>query len=226
MINYLGQTWLRCDLCRRCVSCDLMRFYKLENAIDGELELVRPAARYIDAMLAACQHPLGWGDKQSAWTRQQLVDFISRHPDGIDHGDEIVGRSHGYYFWMQLNGGRQSLTDRALGKSFPPVPMAGTLSLRLADTEQINLYAGHIGYGVFQPARGYHYAERAVRLIIPLAKAHGMDHLIITCNPDNLPSRRTCERLGAQLLGTIDIPESNTLYARGERQKCRYRLTL
>ncbi len=192
-----------------------MVFYKLDNAIDRELELVRPAARYIDDMLAACQHPEGWGHKDTSWTRQQLVDFVTRFPDGIERGDEIAGRWPGYFFWMRLR-----------PPCSPAVPMAGTLSFRLADTEQIRLYSGHIGYGVFPPARGHHYAERSVRLVVPLAKTHGMDHLWITCNPDNHASRRTCERLGARLIETVDISRNNLLYEKGERQKCRYRLDI
>lgn len=193
----------------------MMQFYRLENAVDHELELVRPASRYIDDMLAACQHPTVWADKSSAWTRKQLVEFVSRNPDGIEAGDAITGRWPGYYLWLRLR------------PEFKPViPMAGTLSFRLADTEQIRMYSGHIGYGVFAPARGNHYAERAVRLVLPLARAHGMDHLWITCNPDNTPSRRTCERLGAELIEIVDIPKTNLLYEKGERQKCRYRLAI
>jgi predicted acetyltransferase len=192
-----------------------MQFYRLENAVDRELELVRPAARYIDEMLAACQHPGGWSDKNTQWTRQQLVGFVGKYPDGIERGDEIQGRWPGYYFWMRLRPEHK-----------PVIPMAGTLSFRLADTEQIRLYSGHIGYGVFPPARGHHYAERSVRLVIPLAKAHGMTHLWITCNPENAASRRTIERLGATFVEVVDIPKSNLLYEKGERQKCRYRLDI
>lgn len=192
-----------------------MRFYRLEHAIDGELELVVPSARYIDEMLTACQHPQSWGEQQTAWTRQQLIEFVSRYPGGIEKGDEFQGRWPGYYFWMRLR-----------PEFNPTVPMAGTLAFRVSDAEQIRMYSGHIGYGVFPPARGHHYAERAVRLILPLARAHRMDHLWITCNPDNWPSRRTCERLGADLVEIVDIPPNNPLYEKGERQKCRYRLTV
>jgi predicted acetyltransferase len=65
-----------------------------------------------------------------------------------------------------------------------------------------------------------------VRLVIPLAKAHGMTHLWITCNPENAASRRTIERLGATFVEVVDIPKSNLLYEKGERQKCRYRLDI
>jgi RimJ/RimL family protein N-acetyltransferase len=194
-----------------------MLFYRLDKAIDDELELVSPAARYVDDMLIACRHPEGLADPGSRWTRQQLVDFIAKYPDGIDVGDELQHRWPGYYFWMRL---------RNRPGYAPPVPFAGTLALRLSDSEQIRLYTGHVGYGVFPAARGNHYAERATRLILPLARAHGMDHLWITCNPDNLASRRTIERLGATYVETVDVPPDNIAYQRGDRQKCRYRIDL
>ena len=53
-----------------------------------------------------------------------------------------------------------------------------------------------------------------------------MSRLWITCNPDNLASRRTCERLGAKLVETVPIPKTHTFYQRGERAKCRFLLEL
>lgn len=192
-----------------------MQFFTLDNAIDRELELVPPSGCLIDDMLDACQHPQCWNDPQTAWTRQQLVAFCSRHPNGIDPGNEMLAVPPTYHFWMRLHPG--------FG---PPIPIAGTISFRVSNTDHIRLYSGHIGYGVFPPARGCSYAQRAVQLIQPLAKAHGMDHLWITCNPDNLASRRTCEKLGAKFVEIIDIPAHNSLYLKGERHKCRYQLMM
>jgi tagatose 1,6-diphosphate aldolase len=104
--------------------------------------------------------------------------------------------------------------------------MAGTISLRISDDENTRRYYGHVGYLVFPPARGNHYAERSLRLLLPLARRHSMAELWITTNPDNLPSRRTCERLGCEYVETVDLPPNHPLYHRGDRQKCRYRLPL
>lgn len=103
---------------------------------------------------------------------------------------------------------------------------AGSLSLRIGRTPSLELYAGHIGYEVVPRFRGRHYAERACRLVLPLARLHGLDPLWITCDPDNLPSRRTCERLGARLVEIVPVPPDSELYRQGERRKCRYRLDL
>jgi len=103
---------------------------------------------------------------------------------------------------------------------------AGALNLRIGNTHGIVMYGGHIGYSVETEHRGHHYAERACRLVLPLAKAHGLRTIWITCNPDNMPSCRTCERLGAELVEIVRLPEDNDQYLAGDREKCRYRLDL
>jgi tagatose 1,6-diphosphate aldolase len=51
---------------------------------------------------------------------------------------------------------------------------------------------------------------------------HQMDHVIITCNPDNYASRNTCELLGAQLIEIVEVPKNLDIYSEEESQKCRY----
>ena len=102
----------------------------------------------------------------------------------------------------------------------------GHIDLRVGNTNHIVMYGGHLAYGVAPEYRGHHYAARACRLLLPLAKSHGLKTLWITCNPDNVASRRTCELAGATLVEIVDLPEDTDMYQRGERQKCRYRLDL
>ena len=102
----------------------------------------------------------------------------------------------------------------------------GEIDLRLSNSYHITHYAGHIGYGVVRAFRGQHYAARACKLLLPLAKLHGLSPLWITCNPDNVASRKTCEHLGATLTEIVAVPTDSDLYRRGEREKCRYRVDL
>ena len=105
-------------------------------------------------------------------------------------------------------------------------PTVGGINFRAVSTRDLELYGGHIGYGVHAPHRGHRYAARSVRLLFPLARGHGFSTLWITCNPDNWPSRRTCEIAGGTLVEIIDLPPDNDMYQEGERQKCRYRFEL
>jgi len=102
----------------------------------------------------------------------------------------------------------------------------GAISLRVGHTPHILFYAGHIGYHVLPPYRGHHYAARSCRLLFPLARAHRLNPLWITCDPDNWASRRSCELAGGTLVEIVDVPPADPLYWQGSRQKCRYRFDL
>lgn len=102
----------------------------------------------------------------------------------------------------------------------------GHISLRIGSTDRIVKYGGHLGYDVLPEHRGHHYAARSCRLLFPFAGQHGMSILWVTCNPDNIASRRTCEIAGGTFIEIVDLPEDNDQYQSGERQKCRYKLEL
>ena len=102
----------------------------------------------------------------------------------------------------------------------------GVCDLRIGHNEN-TYYGGNIGYSVQPEYRGRHYAGKACRLLFELAKDHGMDYLIITCNPDNWPSRRTCEYAGGTLLEIVELPEDNYMrLEEGEMEKCIFRFEL
>ncbi|MCL2670690.1 MAG: GNAT family N-acetyltransferase [Clostridiales bacterium] len=101
----------------------------------------------------------------------------------------------------------------------------GFCDLRIGYTEGL-YYGGHIGYTIYAPHRGYHYAAKACLLLFELARRHGMPYLYITCNPDNAASRRSCEYAGGSFVNVVDLPPDNDMYADGDRQKCVYRFDL
>jgi len=74
---------------------------------------------------------------------------------------------------------------------------AGEVNLRIGYTDGL-YYSGNIGYMVDKQYRGHGYAEKACRLLVPVIRAHGMKKVLITNNPENIASRRTCEKLGAK----------------------------
>ena len=103
--------------------------------------------------------------------------------------------------------------------------VVGRINLRIGNNENTK-YGGHIGYEVNKKFRGNHYAARSLKLLFPLAKKHGINPLWITCDPENVPSQKTCELAGGKLIEIVDLPEHNDQYQRGERKKCRYRFDL
>lgn len=102
----------------------------------------------------------------------------------------------------------------------------GTTNLRVESAPHIELYAGHVGYTVHPTHRGHRYAARSLRLLLPLAGKLGLNPLWITCDPDNIASRRSCELAGAQFVQIVDVPEKCVIHRSGHKQKCRYRLDI
>lgn len=96
---------------------------------------------------------------------------------------------------------------------------AGWANFRIGTPSQVYLF-GHIGYAVDEPFRGNGYAYQACLCLFSMARRFDMDEIIITCDPDNLPSRRTLEKLGGVMLEIAPIPESSEMYAEGDREKC------
>jgi RimJ/RimL family protein N-acetyltransferase len=192
---------------------------------DGELQLVAPHERFVDALLAAANNPLtlAMEPHEPRLARQQILDYLAALPGGRVPGDASAGRVPHYDFWMLLHDAPREPGGPVLP---PPVRIAGTITLRVGSTPALEAYYGHVGYHVYPPARGHHYAERSCRLLLDLMRRHAMATLWITCDPQNIASRRTCERLGMEYVQTVRVPPSDPLYARGEREKCRYRLAL
>ena len=97
----------------------------------------------------------------------------------------------------------------------------GNISLRIGYGGGLydrNLYyGGQIGYDVDEPHRGNAYASQACHLLLPVAKAHKMEKLLITNDINNPASKRVCEKLGARLLRVARLPEWTDLYKEGQR---------
>ena len=129
---------------------------------------------------------------------------------GINEGDPEKNWVPAYHF---------SICDNHENK-------VGTCDLRIGYNDGL-YYGGHIGYAVDAEHRGHNYAAKACRLLFLLAQKHDMNYLYITCNPDNHASKRTCEYLHGEYLGTIELPEENDMRLEdGETHKCIFRFNL
>ena len=193
------------------------RFQNPFPLVDGDLELVAPAEQYVDGLLVTLRHPLTeqMEPDAAAIPRGQILDFLFANPAGQHRADRsIPGDVPSYHFWMLWRDG----TARPC--------IAGGLTLRIGKTADIERHLGHIGYNVYAPCRGHRFAERATKLILPLARSHKLKTVWITCNPDNLASRITIERIGATYVDTVELPFEHPLRERGETQKMRFRIEL
>lgn len=97
----------------------------------------------------------------------------------------------------------------------------GHINFRVGDTEHVRVSAGHIGFEITEAFRGHGYALQACRALAPFARTVS-ETVTITCDPDNLASRRTIERLGAQFIDEVAVPIHDPHYQRGSCTKRRY----
>ena len=128
----------------------------------------------------------------------QIIEKISAGADGLPF----------YYYDILVDGA--------------PV---GKISLRIGVNFH-TYYNGSIGYEVDEPCRGRGYARAACRLVLPVARHHGMTHLYLTCAESNIPSYRTIEGLGAELVEIRQVPREYFAWREGMERQGIYRLAL
>lgn len=97
----------------------------------------------------------------------------------------------------------------------------GQISYRDGESLPV-FYYGHIGYHIQPEWQGHHYARRACLLVREAIRRSGKTSVIITCDPDNEPSRMTCEHLGCLLESIVHVPDHLREQFDISAVKCRY----
>ena len=97
----------------------------------------------------------------------------------------------------------------------------GQISYRDGESRCI-YYFGHIGYHIDPPYRGNHYAKRACLILRKEIIRSGKNSVVITCDPENEPSRKTCIALGCLWEGITSVPEDIRKRYDISAIKCRY----
>ncbi len=75
----------------------------------------------------------------------------------------------------------------------------GRISVRHELTDALRVIGGHIGYDVRPSRRREGLGTRMLELCLPHARALGIDPAMITCDAENIASRRVIERCGGVL---------------------------
>jgi predicted acetyltransferase len=169
------------------------------------MHLVWPAEEYLASYAAALER--GWSPdnvRPEAAIREQLAQ-IAWDPAAFLRG--MVDR--------EAKGPPITLPD---GSTAPRLPgyrkwmwdgeFCGSIGLRWQrGTSALPPHVlGHVGYAVVPWKRGLGYATRALALILPEARAEGLEHVDLTTDPDNLPSQRVITANGGVLVENFEKP--------------------
>lgn len=93
-----------------------------------------------------------------------------------------VGKVHATHWWVVEDG-----------------QYLGAIALRHELNDFLLRAGGHIGYGIRPSARRRGLATWAVRQVLAVARAHGIERVLITCDDRNVGSARVIESQGGVL---------------------------
>ena len=81
----------------------------------------------------------------------------------------------------------------------------GYLSIRHRLNESLEQFGGHIGYGIRPTQWNRGYGSRILELGLPKAREWGIERALLTCNKQNVASRRIIEKNGGVLRDEINV---------------------
>ena len=85
--------------------------------------------------------------------------------------------------------------------------VVGRISIRHWLTDYLERIGGHVGYGVIPSRRKQGYATEMFRQSLPVCASLGLARVLVTCDVNNLGSRRVIEKCGGVLENITDEPE-------------------
>lgn len=101
----------------------------------------------------------------------------------------------------------------------------GRISMRIGNNFS-SYYNGNIGYEIEENFRGNNFSFKACKLVLQVAKTHGMKEIFLTCDENNIASYKTIEKLGGKLIETTKPPKTYFAYRENMKKQRIYKLIL
>jgi predicted acetyltransferase len=144
----------------------------------------------------------GWGDELAAYMDEMISTGRTWMADAV----KLVRCDYTAYL--------RRIRDESPGQDLPPMRapqrhywlvrggrILGTARLRHPLNDELRQEGGNIGYDVRPSERGKGYATRLLRLLLDQARSEGLRSVLLTCNKENLASRRVIEKNRGVLVG-------------------------
>lgn len=137
-------------------------------------------------------------DRFPPLARQDFPAYLARldtESRGVDLPEGIVPQTT---FWLADQTGR----------------LFGLARLRHRLTPFLLIEGGNIGYAIRPAERRKGFGTAILRLVLPHARALGLERVLVTCDTDNTGSRRIIEKNGGVLDGYAISPDSGKQISR------------
>lgn len=79
------------------------------------------------------------------------------------------------------------------------------MSIRHHLTEELQIYGGHIGYEISPSMRNKGYGKKILAIGLVEAKKIGLSKVLLTCDVNNVPSKKIIEHNGGKLENIVDV---------------------
>jgi predicted acetyltransferase len=155
--------------------------------------LTDPSERYQDSYLEALQEFQAEGRHLEISLEEVAAhfgDFVQCLREQADRAKLKPGRVPHWHFWL-IDGN----------------DYIGRLILRTGVNEHLLQIGGHIGYEIRPSRRRQGYGKLILKYGLERAKTFGLERVLLTCDEDNLGSRRIIESLGGILESIIEVEQ-------------------
>jgi predicted acetyltransferase len=162
----------------------------------ARLALLLPSRALLPGYVAALER--GWSPNTMRDVSAEQLGEIARDPgaflDGLLRQDGTVRAADGTAL-PKLPGPVYWLDDGAF---------CGAINLRyVPGTDALPPHvSGHVGYAIVPWKRRLGYATHALKLLLPIARAAGLARVLVTCDIDNIASRKVILANGGVAAGT------------------------
>ncbi len=152
------------------------------------LRLVKPSEDLFNAFLAMSNDYLRAGEssyqRDSGWSQHTFIEYLQELAD-YERGAKLPPKKCAQTtYWLIDHDGH----------------IVGVSRLRPLLTEDLLFEGGNVGYDVPPSKRRCGYGTKLLKLTLKEAWAHGLNEVLLTCNKDNLGSRKIMETNGAVLV--------------------------
>lgn len=152
--------------------------------------LVRPSERYRESYIAAVQEFQAEGTWLNLDVEQLERDFDGHVRDLLRRSDRATqdpGLVPETFWWLVEEN-----------------EFIGVVSVRHELNENLLKVGGHIGYAIRPSKRGMGYGKLILKLVLEKARGLGLRRVLVTCDSDNIGSKKIIEANGGVLENEVE----------------------